>query len=140
MGRSDVARRCWQEWVDSGSFQRHDGSGRPRTTADREDRSIVKQRLIHRYQLSDPEPFGHLYRHTYSQTVRRRHSENCFATVPFAVPWPYFSEDKARPHADRVAMNCLTACQTLPWPAGSLFNRGCLGYDGKVTASTRECS
>ncbi|GFT55288.1 transposable element Tcb1 transposase [Trichonephila clavipes] len=31
------------------------------------------------------------------------------------VPWPYFSEDKARPHVARVATNCLTACQTLPW-------------------------
>ncbi|GFX69521.1 transposable element Tcb2 transposase [Trichonephila clavipes] len=42
MSRSDVAiRRCWQEWVDSGRFQRHDGSGRPRVTADREDRLIV---------------------------------------------------------------------------------------------------
>ncbi|GFX05432.1 uncharacterized protein TNCV_1007541 [Trichonephila clavipes] len=34
-GRSDVAiRRCCQEWVDSGRFQCHDGSGRPRATAD----------------------------------------------------------------------------------------------------------
>ncbi|GFX59905.1 transposable element Tcb1 transposase [Trichonephila clavipes] len=41
--------------------------------------------------------------------------------LPFlsAVPWPYFSEDMARPHAARarVAMNYLAACQTLPWPA-----------------------
>ncbi|GFY25352.1 HTH_Tnp_Tc3_2 domain-containing protein [Trichonephila clavipes] len=43
MGRSDTAIRiCWQEWVDSGRFQRHDGSGRPRATADREDRLIVR--------------------------------------------------------------------------------------------------
>ncbi|GFS75947.1 transposable element Tcb1 transposase [Trichonephila clavipes] len=43
MGRSAAAiRRCWQEWVNSGRFQRHDGSGRPRTTADQEDRLIVK--------------------------------------------------------------------------------------------------
>ncbi|GFS72690.1 uncharacterized protein TNCV_1420861 [Trichonephila clavipes] len=28
IGRSDaVIRRCWQEQVDSGRFQRHDGSG-----------------------------------------------------------------------------------------------------------------
>ncbi|GFX74782.1 HTH_Tnp_Tc3_2 domain-containing protein [Trichonephila clavipes] len=26
--RSDLGiKRCWQEWVDSGRFQRHDGSG-----------------------------------------------------------------------------------------------------------------
>ncbi|GFX47409.1 HTH_Tnp_Tc3_2 domain-containing protein [Trichonephila clavipes] len=42
MGRSDAAiRRCWQEWVDKGKFQRHGGRGRPRTTADWEDTLIV---------------------------------------------------------------------------------------------------
>ncbi|GFV70168.1 transposable element Tc1 transposase [Trichonephila clavipes] len=51
-----------------------------------------------------------------------------------------FQQDNARPHTVRVAMNCLTACQTLPWPAKSLSNRACLGYDGKATASNRECS
>ncbi|GFW19930.1 hypothetical protein TNCV_866361 [Trichonephila clavipes] len=47
-------------------------------------------------------------------------------------------KDKARPH---VAINCLTACQTLPWLARppDLLHRACLGYDGKTTASTREC-
>ncbi|GFW65241.1 hypothetical protein TNCV_395071 [Trichonephila clavipes] len=35
-------------------------------------------------------------------TVCRRHSENCFATVPFAVPWPYFQQDHARPHMRHV--------------------------------------
>ncbi|GFX08789.1 HTH_Tnp_Tc3_2 domain-containing protein [Trichonephila clavipes] len=30
MGQSDAAiRRCWQEWMDSGRFQRHDSSRRP---------------------------------------------------------------------------------------------------------------
>ncbi|GFU48895.1 HTH_Tnp_Tc3_2 domain-containing protein [Trichonephila clavipes] len=43
MGRNDAAtRKCCQEWVDSSIFQRHDSSGRPRVTADREDRLIVK--------------------------------------------------------------------------------------------------
>ncbi|GFX61079.1 HTH_Tnp_Tc3_2 domain-containing protein [Trichonephila clavipes] len=43
MGRSDAAiRRCWQEWLDNGRFQCHDGSGQPRATADREDRLIVR--------------------------------------------------------------------------------------------------
>ncbi|GFT98111.1 uncharacterized protein TNCV_789301 [Trichonephila clavipes] len=38
MGRSDAAiRRCWQELVNNGRFQCHDGSGRPRTTEDQED-------------------------------------------------------------------------------------------------------
>ncbi|GFW50396.1 HTH_Tnp_Tc3_2 domain-containing protein [Trichonephila clavipes] len=43
MGQCDAAiRRCWHEWVDNGRFQRHDGSGRPRDTSDREDRLIVR--------------------------------------------------------------------------------------------------
>ncbi|GFV32728.1 HTH_Tnp_Tc3_2 domain-containing protein [Trichonephila clavipes] len=43
MGRRHAAiRRYWQEWVDNGKFQRHDRSGRPRATADLEDRLIVR--------------------------------------------------------------------------------------------------
>ncbi|KFM68833.1 hypothetical protein X975_07143, partial [Stegodyphus mimosarum] len=43
MSRSDAAiRRCWQEWVYNGRFQRHDGSCRPRSTTNREDRLIVR--------------------------------------------------------------------------------------------------
>ncbi|GFV76651.1 HTH_Tnp_Tc3_2 domain-containing protein [Trichonephila clavipes] len=43
IGRSDEAfRRCWQEWVDSSRFQCHVGSGRPKATADREGRLIVR--------------------------------------------------------------------------------------------------
>ncbi|GFS84533.1 hypothetical protein TNCV_4606991 [Trichonephila clavipes] len=60
MGRSDAAiRRCWQEWVDSGSFQRHDGSGRPRATADQEDRLIVRSAVTalgHPYPPPDVRP------------------------------------------------------------------------------------
>ncbi|GFW68181.1 uncharacterized protein TNCV_1880631 [Trichonephila clavipes] len=41
MGRSDMdIRRCWQKWVDSSRFRRHDGSSRSRTTGDREDKLI----------------------------------------------------------------------------------------------------
>ncbi|GFX34380.1 HTH_Tnp_Tc3_2 domain-containing protein [Trichonephila clavipes] len=43
MGRSDAAtRRCWQEWVGNGRFQRHDGSDRLRATTDWEGRLIVR--------------------------------------------------------------------------------------------------
>ncbi|GFY08925.1 uncharacterized protein TNCV_4661171 [Trichonephila clavipes] len=43
MGRSDDAiRRCWQERIDGGRFQLHDSRGRPRATADREDRLIIR--------------------------------------------------------------------------------------------------
>ncbi|GFV44067.1 hypothetical protein TNCV_3571881 [Trichonephila clavipes] len=43
MGRSVTEiGRCWQEWVDSGGFQRHDDRDRPRTTVDQEDRFIVR--------------------------------------------------------------------------------------------------
>ncbi|UYV81341.1 Transposase [Cordylochernes scorpioides] len=41
--RSDAAiRRRWQKWVNNGSMQRQDGSGRPRETTEREDRAIVR--------------------------------------------------------------------------------------------------
>ncbi|GFS66233.1 HTH_Tnp_Tc3_2 domain-containing protein [Trichonephila clavipes] len=51
MGQSDAAiRRCWQEWVENGRFQRHDGGGRSRATADREDRLIVRSAV----KASDP--------------------------------------------------------------------------------------
>ncbi|GFX43318.1 hypothetical protein TNCV_2390261 [Trichonephila clavipes] len=33
------------------------------------------------------------------------------------VPWPYFSEDKGRFNEANTAMNYVTACQTLLWPA-----------------------
>ncbi|GFY28578.1 HTH_Tnp_Tc3_2 domain-containing protein [Trichonephila clavipes] len=43
MSRNDAAiRRCCQEWMNNGIFQRHDGSGRPRATADRKDRLILR--------------------------------------------------------------------------------------------------
>ncbi|GFX98679.1 hypothetical protein TNCV_1502571 [Trichonephila clavipes] len=32
-----------------------------------------------------------LLEHTYSTAVRSRHSENFFAIVPLAAPWPHFS-------------------------------------------------
>ncbi|GFV47847.1 hypothetical protein TNCV_2369411 [Trichonephila clavipes] len=42
MGRSGTTiRRGWQEWVDNGRLQHHDGSGRLRATADREDRWMM---------------------------------------------------------------------------------------------------
>ncbi|GFW61238.1 HTH_Tnp_Tc3_2 domain-containing protein [Trichonephila clavipes] len=38
MDRRDTAiRRCWKEWVDSGRFQRYDGSDKPRATEDWKD-------------------------------------------------------------------------------------------------------
>ncbi|GFU40218.1 hypothetical protein TNCV_1126021 [Trichonephila clavipes] len=50
-------------------------------------------------------------------------------------------EDKARLHAARVAMKCLTVSNTslASQIARSFFNRACLGYDGNATSSTREC-
>ncbi|GFW89436.1 HTH_Tnp_Tc3_2 domain-containing protein [Trichonephila clavipes] len=42
-GSKDAAiRRYWQDRVDNSRFQRHDGSGQPRATADREVRLIVR--------------------------------------------------------------------------------------------------
>ncbi|GFX14649.1 hypothetical protein TNCV_4016471 [Trichonephila clavipes] len=51
-------------------------------------------------------------------------------------------QDNTIPHTARVVMSYLAASQTLPWVsqiARYLSNRACLGYDGKATASTREC-
>ncbi|GFV30013.1 transposable element Tcb1 transposase [Trichonephila clavipes] len=61
--------------------------------------------------------------------------------LPFFLQCPglIFQQDNVRPYTARVAMNCLIACQTLPWTARSLSNRRCLGYYGKATASTMEC-
>ncbi|GFV26668.1 transposable element Tc1 transposase [Trichonephila clavipes] len=168
MGRSDTAiRRCWQEWVENGRFQRHNSSDRPRATADQEDRLIVRlavtaldqsdesrfqlcpdgnqrrawrrpgQRAdtaftIARHTYSQPvvmvwssisfDSLTHLVvirKHTYSTVVRRRHSENCFATVSFEMPFLIFQQDNARPQMARVAMNCLTDFQILLWSGSS---------------------
>ncbi|GFV60398.1 hypothetical protein TNCV_3470331 [Trichonephila clavipes] len=43
-------------------------------------------------------------------------------------------------HAVRIAMNSLTACQTLTLLARCLSNRACLRYDEKLTASNKEPS
>ncbi|GFS93135.1 hypothetical protein TNCV_363591 [Trichonephila clavipes] len=56
---------------------------------------------------------GSSLEHTYSTAVRRRHSENCFATVPLAHPDLVFLQDSTGPHMVRVAMNRLTACPPL---------------------------
>ncbi|GFV14582.1 HTH_Tnp_Tc3_2 domain-containing protein [Trichonephila clavipes] len=145
--------------------KRHEGSGRPRAAADREDRLIVKSAVtapdsslstirratrtrvpIHRWlieeNLRSNRPLYHLpftpvpvepyyrgawldQRYIYTPSVRRGPSENCFATVPFAVPCLIFQQDNARPHTTRVVMQCLTAGKTLFWPARFLSNRAC---------------
>ncbi|GFU72672.1 hypothetical protein TNCV_4816301 [Trichonephila clavipes] len=35
-----VVARCWQQWITEGRVYRRGGSGRPRNTNDREDRTI----------------------------------------------------------------------------------------------------
>ncbi|GFV07157.1 transposable element Tc1 transposase [Trichonephila clavipes] len=51
----------------------------------------------------------------------QRYVDDILRTVllPFLLQYPglIFQQDNARPHASRVAINCLTAYQTLPWPA-----------------------
>ncbi|GFU85068.1 transposable element Tc1 transposase [Trichonephila clavipes] len=53
----------------------------------------------------------------------KRYVDNILRTVllPFLLQYPgfIFQQDNARPHTARVAMNCLTACQTLPWSGKS---------------------
>ncbi|GFV18340.1 hypothetical protein TNCV_2822651 [Trichonephila clavipes] len=62
-----------------------------------------------------------------------------FKKCPIEAPWPFFQQYNAKPHPSRVAMNCLTACQTLLWLARFLSNRAYLEYDGKAAVSIREC-
>ncbi|GFW00060.1 transposable element Tc1 transposase [Trichonephila clavipes] len=53
----------------------------------------------------------------------QRYVDDILRTVllPLLLQYPcfIFQQDNARQHKARVAMNCLTACQTLPWPATS---------------------
>ncbi|GFV37759.1 uncharacterized protein TNCV_3040171 [Trichonephila clavipes] len=73
-----------------------------------------------------------------STAVRRRHSENGFATVPFEVPWLYFSARQCHTtygasyyELSYILSNTSLASQI----AGSLSNRACLGYNGKKKRS-----
>ncbi|GFX94314.1 hypothetical protein TNCV_4293591 [Trichonephila clavipes] len=57
-------------------------------------------------------------------------------------PGPLPLQDKARPHAERAAMNCLAACQILPWPARSpdlSLIEHVWDMMRRQPASTREC-
>ncbi|GFV40023.1 uncharacterized protein TNCV_4412541 [Trichonephila clavipes] len=66
-------------------------------------------------------------------------AQRCVDVILRTVLLPFFLLhlglifQKGKIHAERVAMNCLTACQTLSWPAKYLFNQACLGYDEKAT-------
>ncbi|GFT41429.1 uncharacterized protein TNCV_3890451 [Trichonephila clavipes] len=64
--------------------------------------------------------------------------------ILFVLKYPglIFQKDNAKQHMTRVAMNCLTAFQTLFFVVQitrSLYNQICLGYDGKAAASIKEC-
>ncbi|GFX03590.1 hypothetical protein TNCV_4751751 [Trichonephila clavipes] len=73
--------------------------------------------------------------HTYSTAVRRRHSDNCFATFLCSTLALFFEQDNVKLHTARVSMNCFKACQTLPWPA-RISPIEHVRYYLKVTAST----
>ncbi|GFS98814.1 transposable element Tc1 transposase [Trichonephila clavipes] len=53
----------------------------------------------------------------------QRYIDDILRTVllPFLLQYPglIFQHDNARPHTAHIVMNCVTACQTLPWPAKS---------------------
>ncbi|GFX84586.1 transposable element Tc1 transposase [Trichonephila clavipes] len=53
----------------------------------------------------------------------QRYADGILRTVllPFLLQYPglIFRQGNARPHTARVAMNSLTGCQALPWPAKS---------------------
>ncbi|GFU10304.1 transposable element Tcb1 transposase [Trichonephila clavipes] len=114
MGRSDTAiRSCWQEWVDSGRFQCHDDGWKSKFYAHNDHYAPCHSRLCTvepDYSGSWPEQI---------QLAAQRFVDDILRTVllPFAVPGHIFQQDNIKPHTSRVAMNRLTACQTLPWPA-----------------------
>ncbi|GFV43623.1 HTH_Tnp_Tc3_2 domain-containing protein [Trichonephila clavipes] len=82
MGRSDAdIKRCCQEWIDSGRFQRHDGSCRPRATADQEDRLIVRSAVTALF--SDESRF-HLCPDDHRRRVWRRPEQRANPAFPIA--------------------------------------------------------
>ncbi|GFW90683.1 transposable element Tc1 transposase [Trichonephila clavipes] len=105
MGRSDAAiRRCCDEsrfhlcpddhrrrvWRRPGQCADH------AFTIARPNRPSTRSYGLGCHFSFKPDPFGRHSSHTYSA-----------------------SQDNAKPHTTRVAMNCLIAYQTLPWPARS---------------------
>ncbi|GFV80648.1 transposable element Tc1 transposase [Trichonephila clavipes] len=60
--------------------------------------------------------------------------------LPFLLQYPglIFQQDNAKPYEARVAMNYVIVVKHFPGQP-DLFNRACLAYDKKATASTREC-
>ncbi|GFW32963.1 transposable element Tcb1 transposase [Trichonephila clavipes] len=131
------------EWEDSNRFQRHDGSDRPTATVDREDILIVRSAV------TEPDSSLSTITRTNPAsncvlTIIEDVSGDSWGSLPIlislvhatqaldqelrsGVPLPFllqyidlvFQQDNARPHTARVVMSCLTALQTLPWPARS---------------------
>ncbi|GFT10493.1 uncharacterized protein TNCV_1942601 [Trichonephila clavipes] len=143
MGRSDAAiRRCWRDWVDSGRFQRHDDSGRPRSTADWEERLIVKSAFtVPDLLLSTIRPAGPLW------SSLETHLQQSGASMTFRELFCYlsfllyldliFQQDNARPHTERVAMNCQLVKPSLTSQiTRSLSNQAYLECEGKASAPT----
>ncbi|GFU55947.1 integrase catalytic domain-containing protein [Trichonephila clavipes] len=81
-GRSDAAiRRCCQERVDNGRFQHYDGSGRPRATADQENRLTVRSTV------TPLDSSLSTIRRVPTMSIHRRLRAK-FTLVPFATPLP----------------------------------------------------
>lgn len=66
MRRSEV----WQERVDNGKFHRHDGSGQPKATTDREERVILRAVKATDSSRTTIDPQTSIH-HAYSQTAER---------------------------------------------------------------------
>ncbi|GFX25012.1 cytochrome P450 3A8 [Trichonephila clavipes] len=102
-GRSDAAiRRCWQEWMGNDRFQRQDGS----VFSDESRFQLCpddNRRRVWRRPMQMPILLSLLHiTQALNQELRSR-------------------QDNAKSHTELVAMNCLTACQTLPWLARSPY-------------------
>ncbi|GFV92668.1 transposable element Tc1 transposase [Trichonephila clavipes] len=136
MGRSDAAiRKCWQEWVDCDILQHHDGSGRPRATADQEDRLIAKSAVtalgssLLTIRLFSDESRFHLCPDDHRRHVWRQPGQRADPAFPIArrtgprqgvmYSGLIIQQENSKPHTTRVAMNYLTVDQTLPRPSRS---------------------
>ncbi|GFW13243.1 hypothetical protein TNCV_4121411 [Trichonephila clavipes] len=104
----------------NGRFQCHDGSGRPRATADREDRLIVRSAV------AVPDSSLSTIRRVTHDVWRRpgNRADDAVTNARYTAPEPgvmawgansfenraplvVIQQDNARPHTARVAMNCL---------------------------------
>ncbi|GFV68451.1 RNA-directed DNA polymerase from mobile element jockey [Trichonephila clavipes] len=129
MDRSNAAIiRYWQQWEDSGRFQRHDGSART------EHYAICHLRLY----TVEPDYSGAwldqvgITLNADVECLPTNPASKCVLKVIEDVPGDsQGSQDNVSPHTERVAMNLSYSLSLASQITRSLSNRAYLGYDGK---------